>query len=105
MVKQAHRLGRSQDIQRVLKTGRRQKTSHVSVYRTSSPAEVSRFTCIVGKKVSPSAVVRHKIQRWLREVGRELIRTAATPTDIVIVAYPSITDTKSLADLKKSVLG
>lgn len=104
MLKQAHRLGRSQDIQRVLKTGRRQKSGHVAIYKSPSSAAVSRFTCIVGKKVSPSSVARHKIQRWLREIGRELLNRQTTPMDIVVVAHPGITKVESLADLKKTLL-
>lgn len=105
MLKKVHRLRRSQDIARVLKTGQRaQPGGYVTIYKIPSPAPTSRYTCIVGKKVSPSSVARHKIQRWLREVGRELLNRQTIPMDIVVVAHPKITEVESLADLKKTLL-
>lgn len=105
MLKKVHRLRRSQDIAHVLKTGQwAQPGGYVTIYKTPSSSPISRYTCIVGKKVSPSSVARHKIQRWLREVGRELLDKQTTPMDIVVVAHPKITEAGSLADLKKTLL-
>lgn len=105
MLKKVHRLRRSQDIARVLKTGQRLRVGgYVAIYQLPSSAPSSRYTSIVSKKVSPSSVVRHKIQRWLREIGRELLSRQTAPVDIVIVAYPAMTTIKSLAELQKNLV-
>ncbi len=82
----AHRLASSQDIERVMKTGARVQTEHAVIYSAPSPSGTFRCACIVGKKVHKSAVIRHRIQRRLREACKESMVAISSAYDIVVIA-------------------
>ena len=60
---------------------------------------------VVGKRVSAKAVVRHKLQRWLREVAREKIAgdLANQSLDMVWVLQEGAHKIKSINVLRNSV--
>lgn len=100
------RLRRSQDIQTTIKHGRSLRTPYVHMYFQSQPnAQNIRLACVVSKRVSASAVVRHRYQRLLRAAARQLLPQleARWQGDIVLVALPSITAIKSTAELVESL--
>ena len=84
----ANRVLSGTDFKSVVRSGRRLTTPHAVVYfsRTgdSSP---TRFGFIVAKSVGGS-VVRNRIRRRLRSIGRELLSEAATGADIVVRPLP-----------------
>lgn len=104
MVSRLHRLRKRADVLRTIRHGRRLKTPDVLfyIYRRGE-GQAPRVACIVGKKVSKSAVRRHTRQRWLREIARELVTTASPKYDMVLLALPSLNRISSLTDLKESV--
>lgn len=104
MLPAKHRLRHEVDILKVLRHGQRQDHQAATIYTSKSDQTLSRAACIVGKKVSPSAVVRHRYQRWLRELAAEMMKTSQKPVDVVLVAKPAILQSKSLADLKQAIL-
>jgi ribonuclease P protein component len=92
MLPRSARLRRSREIQRVVHEGRVFVTTYLKVYRAPSLAPDTRVACVVGKTVHRSAVARHRYQRWLRALARELLSETvlASPYDMVWVARPSI---------------
>ena len=105
MLPAANRLRGEPDIQATLKTGRRLPTPHVRIFIRPNPhSQTSRFACVVGKRVSRSAVRRHRYQRWLRQVARRALTTTHTPpVDVVLLANPSITTVKNLSQLVDTI--
>lgn len=75
------------------------------MYRYPSPTPFTRVACVVGTSVHRSAVRRHRYQRWLRELSRNLLRERPLPVpyDMVWVAQPSIIQADSLAKLYQDV--
>lgn len=82
----AHRLTSSKDIERVIKTGSRAQMEHVVIYAAVSGGNGSRCACVVGKKVHKSAVIRHRIQRRMREACKKSIVAISGAYDIVVIA-------------------
>ena len=63
-------------------------SSHAVVYLLPRPSgEPTRFGFIVAKTVG-NAVTRNLVRRRLRSVGRDVLATHSTGTDIVIRALP-----------------
>lgn len=92
MLPRGHRLAATTEIQAVVRSQQCITTPWVRLcYKTNSTQSATRFACVVGKKVHRLATVRHRHQRWLREVAQALIVVFPTPHDVVIVAQPSIT--------------
>ena len=76
------------DFRTVVRSGRRVSTSHAVVYSTrTSEQSPTRFGFIVAKSVGGS-VVRNRIRRRLRAIGRELLANNATGADIVVRPLP-----------------
>ncbi len=99
-----HRLRNREDVIRVIRHGRRLKSSHILFYIYRRSAEdAPRVACIVGKKVSKSAVRRHRFQRWLREIARSLLPTMSPKYDMVLMALPSLDQVQTLADLRDTL--
>lgn len=103
MVSKEYRLHESEDIKKVLRQGRLTKTPLILIYKKSSTLPHSRFACVVSKAVSPSSVIRHRLQRWLREVGKKLIEQKTAPADIVIVGRPALREATSLKEVVQTI--
>ena len=69
-----------------MKTGARVQTEHVVIYSAPSLSGTFRCACIVGKKVHKSAVIRHRIQRRLREACKQCMVAISGAYDIVVIA-------------------
>ena len=84
----ANRVLSGTDFKSVVRSGRRLSTPHAVVYfsRTgdSSP---TRFGFIVAKSVGGS-VVRNRMRRQLRSIGRELLAETAKGVDVVVRPLP-----------------
>ena len=104
MLPRPHRLHRQDDIIRVVRTGQKIITPYVIIHylRTTTP---SRIACVVGKKVSPSAVIRHRYQRYLRAIAATIYPSLSANTyDMVWVGRPSLTQVAKSTVLKDSLL-
>jgi ribonuclease P protein component len=98
------RLRQSAAIERVVKTGALMRTPYVLLYRSPAPGQpTSRVACIVSKRVSKSAVVRHRYQRWLRQYARHVVAQKGPVFDIVLVARPSLATLTTSAALFESL--
>jgi ribonuclease P protein component len=76
------------DFRTAVRRGKRVSTAHAVVYlHARSSGEPTRFGFIVAKTVG-NAVVRNRMRRRLRSVGRDVLATHATGVDVVIRALP-----------------
>jgi len=97
------RLTKDREIKAVIKDGQRINTPHVGIhYLANSDHPSSRLAVIVSKKVAASSVRRHRYQRWLRAAARPILPAISSPTDLVLIARPSITSV-GWAELKRSL--
>lgn len=104
MLPRRSRLHRQDDIIRVVRTGQKIITPYVIIHYLPASAG-SRIACVVGKKVSPSAVARHRYQRWLREIVKSI--TPSLPNkayDMVWVGRPSLAQADKLGTVKDSII-
>jgi len=90
MLPRKFRLRKSVDVQRVVKFGKRQNTSHLRLYwqqRTTNndPTLKSRSTVVVGKKVAKGAVTRNRIKRRTRAA----LKSIQIPHNIDLVIFPT----------------
>lgn len=95
------RLRRNDEVLAVIRRGKKYRTPYALVY--TLPSRQVRFTCVVGKKVSRSAVIRHRIQRQLREIMREALSSTDVKYDIVLIAIPPIVEVESYDKLRQAV--
>src|SRR5688572_22832936 len=104
MQRRHSRLRQSQEITAILRRGRRLTTPWVRIYWRPGQQNNSRLACIVGTRVSRSAVARHRYQRWLREIAQAAAaRHFPIPSDMVWVATPQIVHCQTLAQLREHV--
>lgn len=97
------RLRSRDDIQRVVRSGKRVVTPYVFIYASPGLNQHSRVACIVSKKVSKSAVRRHRYQRWLRESAQRFLPQMPAPTDMVWVGRPALVNLHTGAELESSL--
>ena len=92
MLAKANRVLVGADFRTVVRSGRRVSTPHAVVYSTrTNEQSPTRFGFIVAKSVGGS-VVRNRIRRRLRAIGRELLATTTTGADIVVRPLPGSAD-------------
>lgn len=105
MLPKVYRLHRSSDIVSVVRTGKKIITPYVIIHsrKALAGATYTRVACVVGKKVSPSAVIRHRYQRWLRVVAEKHLLSFGGVCDMVWVGRSSLLQVKRLADLTSSL--
>jgi ribonuclease P protein component len=101
---QLHRLRRDSEIKGVVRSGRCFVTPHIRVCVLPSNGPV-RIACVCGKSVSALAVARHKYQRWLRSLAKEIIVElgADSGCDMVWVARPGIAGAKSIKEIQQDL--
>lgn len=86
------RLRRAWEFQRLRETGRRlARHGLVLNWRPREDASHSRLGVVTGRKLG-SAVERSRVRRHLREAFRRLQPFIRPPSDIVLVARPSLRD-------------
>ena len=106
MLSRLYRLSRAKDIQATLRQGRCAHLPPIKIcFRRTNNAQ-PRITCIVGRHVDRSSVVRHRYQRYLREIARDLISEHPNLScDIVLIAQPLIRDYQTKNQIKTEVWG
>jgi len=88
MLAKANRVVSGADFRSIVRTGRRASTPIAVVYSTRTGEQPTRFGFIVAKSVGGS-VVRNRMRRRLRAIGRELLDRRATGHDIVVRPLPA----------------
>ncbi|HCC83469.1 TPA: ribonuclease P protein component [Candidatus Uhrbacteria bacterium] len=92
MFPMVHRLRHEKDVARVLKSKKGAFDSACGIKMTPNGLAISRFSVVVGKKVSKSAVVRNRIRRQYREIIRLRIPLLSTGYDVLfLTAKPALT--------------
>ncbi len=106
VLSRSSRLTREQDIVSVIRRGRHIRAVGVDMYISPRTAAPTRIACVVGMRVHAQAVQRHRYQRWLRVLAREV--TVPSPGgrwyDMVWVAQPAIKRFTTLALLRQALL-
>ena len=87
MLAKANRVVSGADFRSIVRTGRRASTPLAVVYSTRTGETPTRFGFIVAKSVGGS-VVRNRMRRQLRAIGRELLAERATGVDVVVRPLP-----------------
>ncbi|HBE90164.1 MAG: hypothetical protein A3G57_01950 [Candidatus Andersenbacteria bacterium RIFCSPLOWO2_12_FULL_45_8] len=97
---------KEKDIKQTICHGQALHTPYVRIhiYLPPNPSPQVQFACVVSKKISPSAVRRHKYQRWLREIIRPLTADFPAGTNLVLIAKPAIGQLSSISPLKDSLV-
>lgn len=90
MLPRKNRLHLQRDIERVRKTGRAIRGELFMLRFVSGQSNVSRFCCIVSKKVSKKAVERNRVARWTRESIKSYLLPIEGAYDIIIYAQRGI---------------
>jgi ribonuclease P protein component len=104
MLARFFRLHRRQDIEQAVRYGTRVVTPYIAVYwRTSIAAAQPRIACIAGKRVHASAVRRHRAQRLLRALAKEIIPRLQSGVDMVWVGQPNLATVEGLDQLRASI--
>jgi ribonuclease P protein component len=85
VLSRANRVVRADDFRTTVRRGRRVGTPNALLYVAARDGEPSRFGFIVSKAVGNS-VVRSRVTRRLRAIGREAIAIQPTGRDVVIRA-------------------
>lgn len=101
MLGQEQRLRRSSDIARVVRGGYCVGSRAVRLCVLRRARGATRVAAVAGTRVSRSAVVRHRYQRYLREGTRELLAAGVLPEhcDMVWVAQPGIVQLQGMRDV------
>ncbi len=92
------------DVRETLRLGRRQTSRFLVIYAKHNQESIKGcLACVVSKKVSKLAVVRHYYQRRMREIARSLEKQLVSHVNLVLVARPAITQIESWRDLKVEI--
>lgn len=106
MLRRTYRLQKEQDIKAVLRSGRTIRTARVRVHVLPTTRPQSRVACVVGARVSRSAVTRHRYQRWLRHIARSFIQSGRLRSsyDMVWYALPSLVQCLKYQELEQELM-
>ncbi len=92
MLAKANRVVRAEDFRTAVRGGTRVVTPHAIIYLFCRPDQQPlRFGFIVSSTVG-NAVVRNRVRRRLRSIGRETLGTSPGGGDIVIRALPGVAE-------------
>lgn len=103
MLPRKFRLAKQGDITAAIRQGKCLVTPYVNIHYLPTTNTHTRVACIVSKKVSPSAVQRHKYQRWLRACARDFINKQTAYYDMVWIAKPEVVRLSSSKELQKNL--
>lgn len=88
MLAKANRVVAAADFKAAVRRGKRVPTPNTVIYcRPTNPGEPTRFGFIVAKTVG-NAVVRNRMRRRFRSIGRQLLASTGWGTDVVVRALP-----------------
>lgn len=99
------RITASDEIRSLFRRGKRSKTRHLDAFVSPSPAGVPRLGVVVPKH-KRTIVLRNRLKRRLRELGRTVLlpglRNRGAVLDVLLRARPEAY-TASFADLRDEV--
>ncbi|MBU1119294.1 ribonuclease P protein component [Patescibacteria group bacterium] len=90
MLPKEHRLRKKKDIDAVHKKGRFSRHQFLSLKCAPNQQSASRFTFLVGTKISKKAVERNRVKRQLREITRGLLPNIVNGFDVLVFVRQDI---------------
>jgi len=105
MLARRSRLQKSQDIDVVVRRGRRHSTLPLMIWALQKPQGPFRAAVLCSKKVDKRATGRNKIKRRIREAIRTTLPSRFPTLDLVVSAKPAVKDltTSDLRELLSNV--
>lgn len=105
MLARSYRLQREKDIRTVVRSGQAVHTPHVRLHFLRTARPHSRIACVVGTRVSRSAVVRHRVQRQLRAMAHRLQKMGVLrhTYDMVWYALPGLLTAQSAHEVEQAL--
>lgn len=97
-----HRLQKSNDIQKVIKTGARARTAFLQASCIKTDRPVTRIAFIVPNRVIKKAAHRNKTKRRMREAARHLLPRLRPGFDLAIWGMQPIQE-KTLAEIEQEM--
>ena len=88
MLAKANRVVLADDFRAAVRRGRRSVTPAAVLYRVPHEGAPMRLGFIVSRAVG-NAVVRNRVRRRMRAIGREVVDAGASGADVVIRALPA----------------
>lgn len=88
MFKRQNRLSAEKDIKLVLKKGKRTRGDFMQLVVRSNELEQSRFSVVVGIKVSKKAVERNRVKRQVRSIIEAFLSDIKPRFDVLIMLSP-----------------
>ena len=104
MLPKQNRLKKEKDFKQVFKRGKSFQDNALSLKLTENSLKVSRFSFVVGLKVSKKAFLRNKIRRRLREIVKTNLSKTKTGFDVVFIVRRGL-ETKNFQELAEIVNG
>lgn len=91
-MKKQYRVKNSNEIEKILKTGRYAYDSYFTVYKINNPETINfRYAISVGKKLG-NAVLRNRIKRQIRAILSSLDINLNNQIDVFIIAKKSVVE-------------
>ena len=88
MLAKANRVVLADDFRAAVRRGRRSVTPAAVLYRLPRSGEPLRFGFIVSRSVG-DAVLRNRVRRRMRAIGREFVDAGGFGEDVVVRALPA----------------
>jgi len=90
MLLRKYKLKKDNDFKKVFKNGRYRQNGFVKIKFLKNNLDISRFSFIVGLKISKKAVQRNKIKRRLEEIIQLNFKQIITGFDIIVLVDKEI---------------
>ena len=84
MLPRKYKLKKDNDFKRIFNNGKYGQEGFIKIKSLENDLEISRFSFIVGLKVSKKAVLRNKIKRRLEEVVHSVFQQIESGFDIIV---------------------
>jgi len=103
MLSRKYKLKKDNDFKKVFKNGRYKQKDFIKIKFLKNNLEISRFSFIVGLKISKKAVQRNEIKRRLEEIIRLNSKRIIIGFDIIVFVDKEIIEKKYI-EIKENLV-
>lgn len=103
MLPRKYKLKKNNDFKKVFKKGKYRREDFIGIKFLKNGLDISRFSFLVGLKISKKAVIRNKIKRKLEEVVRLNLKKIAIGFDVIIFIDKEILEKRYLEILERLI--
>ena len=103
MLLKKYKLKKDNDFKKVFKSGKYEQKDFIKIKFLKNNLDISRFSFIVGLKISKKAVQRNKIKRRLEEIIRLNFKQINTGFDILVFVDKEIME-KEYIEIKEVLI-